>query len=224
MTRWPTGTFSSTPRCTSSSKPALTSSCQCTATGIGLCRVTGAASLSITSRKGGPDIMGSAWWVHVLNVLAAYRLFSHDSIAFRFSSVAGIGRPLGSGGAHGHGAGVAASSDAMTSPMVGNVSLIIPISMHAARVGRYDVGDSSCLVRYGPAVGTRESHHHRSDDRYPSLVRRSHRHVTGMRSSALSPILSATCMPIRQLWHPVSAIAGSSVVLTRFLSATPRAR
>ena len=82
--------------------------------------------------------MGSVWWVHVLNVLAAYRLFSHDSIAARFSSVAGIGRPSGSGGgvvhgAHGHGAGVAASSDAITSPMVGNVSLIIPRSMHAAR-------------------------------------------------------------------------------------------
>ena len=47
--------------------------------------------------------------------------------------------------------------------------------------------------------------------------------VTGMRSSALSPILSTTCMPIRQLWHPVSAIAGSSVALIRFLSAKPRA-
>ena len=108
VTRSPTGTFSSTPRRTSSSKPALTSSCQCTATGIGLYRATGVASLSIISRKGGPDIMGSVWWVHVLNVLAAYRLFSHNSIAARFSSVAGIGRPSGSGGGpvrgvHGHG-------------------------------------------------------------------------------------------------------------------------
>ena len=36
-------------------------------------------------------------------------------------------------GVHGQWVGVAASSDAMTSPMVGNVSLIIPRSMHAAR-------------------------------------------------------------------------------------------
>ena len=82
--------------------------------------------------------MGSVWWIHVLNVLAAYCLFSHNSIAARFSSVAGIGRPSGSGGGvvhsvHGHGVGVATSSDALTSPMVGNVSLIIPRSMHATR-------------------------------------------------------------------------------------------
>ena len=81
--------------------------------------------------------MGSVWWVHVLNMLAVYCLFSHDSIATQFSSVAGIGRPSGSGGVavrgvHGHGVGVATSSDTLTSPMVGNVSLIIPRSMHAA--------------------------------------------------------------------------------------------
>ena len=79
--------------------------------------------------------MGSVWWVHVLNVLALYRLFNHDSIAARSSSVEGIGRPSGSGGGvvrGGHGLGVVTSSDAMTSPMVGNVSLIIPRSMHAA--------------------------------------------------------------------------------------------
>ena len=74
----------------------------------------------------------------MLNVLALYRSFSHDSIAARLSSVAGIGRPSGSGGGavrgvHGHGLGVVTSSDAMTSPMVGNISLIIPMSMHAAR-------------------------------------------------------------------------------------------
>ena len=67
----------------------------CAVTGIGLCHATGVASLSIISRRGGPDIMGSVWWVHVLKVLATYRFFSHDSIAARFSSVAGIGRPSG---------------------------------------------------------------------------------------------------------------------------------
>ena len=78
-------------------------------------------------------------------------------------------------------------------------------------------------MHYGPAVITGESHHHRSEDRYPSLVAAFIVMVTGMRSSALNPIPSATCIPIRQLWHPLSAIAGSSATLTCFLSAKPKA-
>lgn len=39
---------------------------------------------------------------------------------------------------------------------------------------------------------------------------------TGMRSSMLRPIYWATLMPIRQLWHPVSAMAGRVTAWVRF--------
>ena len=68
----------------------------------------------------------------MLNVLAMYRFFSHDSIAALFSSVAGICGPSGSGGGamrgvHGHMVGVIASSDALISLMVRNVQVTGPL-------------------------------------------------------------------------------------------------
>ena len=131
---------------------------------------------------------------------------------------------------HGQWVGVAASSDAMTSPIVGNVSPIIPRSMHAARDRkiRSDVLVMYAICRVSRVMARLSVPENRTTiaqrigipPSFAALIVM----VTCMRSSALSPILSATCIPIRQLWHPVSAIAGSSATLTCFLSAKPRAR
>ncbi|KAG7281963.1 hypothetical protein CRUP_003021 [Coryphaenoides rupestris] len=110
----------------------------------------------------------------------------------------------------------------LTSPSVGNLSEIMPRSTQAVRDRniRSEVSVTYAIWRVSnlraslllPANLMTAA----PRIRMPSLFAAFMVMDTGMRSSVLRPICWATLTPIRQLWHPVSAMAGRVTVRVRF--------
>ena len=75
-------------------------------------------------------------------------------------------------------------------------------------------------------TNSRESQDGCAEDVDALLISRIHLHSEGMSSARVKPRCSITCIPARQLWHPVSAITEEvrGLCLPAARSLSPRSR
>ena len=151
------------------------------------------------------------------------------SKAALLASVAGMGSVVGlAGGSARRGQSHNSEVATLTSPIVGNLSEIMPRSTQAARERnmRSEVSVTYAIWRVSnlrvpllPANMITTA----PRIRIPSLFAAFIFIDTGMKSFVLRPICWVTSMPIRQLWQPVSAMTGRDTARVRFRRSNPSA-